>query len=828
MSQKTFIHESRNLDKLRTYDIMGDLKVHVTVTDNPFDLPLDALFSMAARINKKRAFLFVSKILGKHLPVQPHVSLLSGALLGLLLQRELNGSAFDPELLLAGLRDPSEAKQAYQHLQAHKWTPPRPLLFIGFAETATALGHSMFDAFAENCRYFHTTRELIQERSSTISFEEEHSHAMAHRCYADVSIREGEAIVLVDDEMTTGKTTLNIIRELHAQCPVQDYYVASLLDWRSTADQQKFAELEAELGISIRTLALVKGEIEVQGLPILEGTGVKTVLNRDAAQIETLYVDDLFEPVFVSSLDTDGNVNGAPYLQCTGRFGIDSAANRDTDSRITQAAERLRAKRTGGKTICLGTGEFMYLPMRIAAEMGEGVSYQSTTRSPIHPHDDPSYAIVEAHPFPSPEDPQIGHFLYNLTPYHYDDLFVFMERAVKPEQLAPFVEMISHLGIKQVYLVVMSQRMIPAPEPIGSYDPDDVIFLLKNLQNASLESSNENRERLIQSGIHYSEMLPVEYRPSQEYLQLFHQSLAQSAEKIALAAGTVAELLVSRRGTGIVLVSLARGGTPIGILIKRYLQQHYGISLPHYSISILRGKGIDENALLYMLQNHPGQQIQFVDGWTGKGAIRQVLKQACADFARTYGVTLSDDLAVLADPGYCSETFGTREDFLIPSACLNSTVSGLVSRTVLHRDLIGPLDFHGAKFYEEWREDDLSNLFVDTVSQHFAKIGQQAKQRAEAHQAAQVTASWQGLKQVQQIQAQYGLPDLNLVKPGIGETTRVLLRRVPWKILVDRLDNPNLQHILLLAAERQIPVEVVPDLMYSCFGLIQPVKGEVQ
>ncbi len=42
--------------------------------------------------------------------------------------------------------------------------------------------------------------------------------------------------------------------------------------------------------------------------------------------------------------------------------------------------------------------------------------------------------------------------------------------------------------------------------------------------------------------------------------------------------------------------------------------------------------------------------------------------------------------------------FGTREDFLIPSACLNSTVSGLVSRTVLNDDLIGPADFHGAKF----------------------------------------------------------------------------------------------------------------------------------
>ncbi|MBJ8193981.1 hypothetical protein JDS79_45615, partial [Bacillus cereus] len=79
-------------------------------------------------------------------------------------------------------------------------------------------------------------------------------------------------------------------------------------------------------------------------------------------------------------------------------------------------------------------------------------------------------------------------------------------------------------------------------------------------------------------------------------------------------------------------------------------------------------------------------------------AIRQVLIEACREMNADYGLRLNDDLAVLADPGRCSETFGTREDYLIPSACLNSTVSGLMSRTVLRDDLIGPDDFHGAKF----------------------------------------------------------------------------------------------------------------------------------
>lgn len=37
----------------------------------------------------------------------------------------------------------------------------------------------------------------------------------------------------------------------------------------------------------------------------------------------------------------------------------------------------------------------------------------------------------------------------------------------------------------------------------------------------------------------------------------------------------------------------------------------------------------------------------------------------------------------------------------------------------------------------------------------------------------------------------YKISDVNLIKPGVGETTKVLLRRVPWMILVNDMDNPN-------------------------------------
>lgn len=363
---------------------------------------------------------------------------------------------------------------------------------------------------------------------------------------------------------------------------------------------------------------------------------------------------------------------------------------------------------------------------------------------------------------------------------------------------------------------------IPDPEPMGCYNPKDVIFLLKNLNGLLTETDLRTREQKIQSGGHYSEMLPIEYEPTKEYLDLFHQTLEESSAKVARAVSIVSEQILRKNGPKMVLVSLARAGTPIGILIKRYFLEKHDLDLPHYSISIIRGRGIDENALIYILQNHQDAKIQFVDGWTGKGAITQVLSQACVDFEAKYGYELDDDLAVLADPGHCAKTFGTREDFLIPSACLNSTVSGLVSRTVFRRDLIRDKDFHGARFYEELHKAEVSNLFVDTISKEFGILELSETEFQTIHEKAVV--SWQGLKSLTNIKEEYGIKDINFIKPGIGETTRVLLRRLPDRVLVDSVDNPKLKHILLLCEDKGVPVEEYPHLTYSCCGIVKQIS----
>jgi hypothetical protein len=136
----------------------------------------------------------------------------------------------------------------------------------------------------------------------------------------------------------------------------------------------------------------------------------------------------------------------------------------------------------------------------------------------------------------------------------------------------------------------------------------------------------------------------------------------------------------------------------------------------------VRGRGIDTVALDYLAAHHDPSDVVFVDGWTGKGAIARELAAALADYRATTGVHFDPELAVLADPGRCVRTFGTRDDFLIPSACLNSTVSGLISRTVLNDRLLGPGDYHGAKFYAELAGSDVSGVFLEAISDRFAQV----------------------------------------------------------------------------------------------------------
>lgn len=359
----------------------------------------------------------------------------------------------------------------------------------------------------------------------------------------------------------------------------------------------------------------------------------------------------------------------------------------------------------------------------------------------------------------------------------------------------------------------------------GSYRAEDVEFLLTPIQLTQLHDVAD-KEQLIQSGArHYSEMLTPEQLPTAQYMQLFDDALQRNGQRMAAdCLQLCADLAASVCGE-IVIVSLARAGTPVGAILKHLLQRRLQRDCSHYSVSIIRDRGIDTVALDHVRARHADASIVFVDGWTGKGVISRELRTAIADYNRTRGAALADGLYVLADLCGLAHHAASYEDYLIPSAILNSTVSGLVSRSILN-DQIGPEQFHGCVYFDQFRSNDLSVAFVEGI----VALGMQAPvpapspslsgQAADKQRCAAVSASY-----MQQVCDQYGISDLNLVKPGIAEATRVLLRRLPDRLILRDETLADVAHLKRLALEKGVAVHCDPDLPYNAVSLIRSVAN---
>jgi orotate phosphoribosyltransferase len=347
---------------------------------------LDALAGLALRRNPRRAHLLVSRVLGKHLPVDPAVAL---------------GAAAD---LAAKVREVVDS----------------PALVLGFAETATALGQAVAAALpGAECAL--STRRPGAE---TIVFAEEHSHAVGHRVLAPAAmLTQHRPIVLVDDELSSGRTAINTIRALHAQAPHPAYVVASLLDVRPPEQRSAFAELSAELGVPVHAVSLLSGAVRV---PV---DAPERVADLVAAA----------DPPLTLTASWPARRMAAKWpmgVQLSARYGWRPADEEALSAHLVPLADRLRADLAGApRVLLLGTEELMYAPLRLAAVLAEllagggtSVRYQSTTRSPVAPLDREGYAVRCALSFrasdPTPDEPQRQSFVYNVRPGCADHIVV--------------------------------------------------------------------------------------------------------------------------------------------------------------------------------------------------------------------------------------------------------------------------------------------------------------------------------------------------------------------------------------------------------------------
>ncbi|MFC5139348.1 phosphoribosyltransferase domain-containing protein [Actinomycetospora rhizophila] len=759
-------------------------------------VPAREVIGLALRRNPRRAHLPVARLLGKHLPVAP---------------ARVRGAA---EAL---------ADRVRRALPEHGAAP----VVVGFAENATALAHLVADALdAEHV--VHTTRRVVPGAAVLVAFDEAHSHAPRHVLVPDDpgGWTPDRTLVLVDDELSTGRTVAATVRLLHRRLPRSRYVVATLADLRGPGDDA-IPRVADELGVRVEVVAVARAALTVPDGVLDRAArliaGEPDTTSRPAPGVAAVPV----------ALPLAGAAEGA-------RHGLDRARRAALGAAVPGAAAALAAALgpRPGRVLVLGCEELHYLPVRLAealAGRGLDVEVGATSRSPLVARDVPGYPVRSALAYAA-HDHALGHaperYVYGVGAGHYDTVVVVVDAAARTPALRRPDGLLPRLGALAgcvVEAVVPCRPPRPAAGPVvatrrgpgfGTFAPDEVGWLLSDLAGHALETPTAAREAAIAAGTSYAATLPVERVPSPRYARVVARALERSAEPVAAAVGVLADRVLARHGPGAVLVSLARAGTPVGVLVRRWAARVRGIALPHYAMSVVRGRGLDRAALDALVAAHDPAALVLVDGWTGAGGIVDEIRADLARYAGETGTVVDPTVAVLADPAHRSALYGTRDDLLVPQACLNATVSGLVSRTVARADLLGPGAYDGARFYAGLAAGDRTAAFLDVVSDRFPGSAPPvppatAPDRRGARFLAALAAD-----------ADLGGGERRL-RGGVGETLRVLLRRDPAVVLLARDAGPDLDPVRRLCAERGVTTRPLPAHAggiaspYRCVGVLR-------
>jgi hypothetical protein len=373
------------------------------------------LLGMALRNNPRRAQLLVSRVLGKHVPTDPRVVHAAGLLLGALVADALAGRparSLPTDLLHAAVHGAPGAAAALHTAARHcAAADPVDAVVLGFAETATALGHCVAEALG-GVDYLHSTRRPVAGVAAAGAFVEEHSHHTGHLLLpSEPDLLAGpRPLVLVDDELSTGRTAVNTITALHRTAPREHYVLATLVDLR----EDRLTGLPD--GVRVDVVALTRARL---GLPDdlaeraaalrAERAAAPPAASEEAASHERVLLNDLGWPA--------GLPAGGRHGFTTTHHRVFASAAPRLDAGLARAAD----VRPGERTLVLGTEELMAAPLRLAvglAQAGHDVRFSTTTRSPAVVVDEPDYALTSGITFPAHDEPADGpgpRYAYNVA-----------------------------------------------------------------------------------------------------------------------------------------------------------------------------------------------------------------------------------------------------------------------------------------------------------------------------------------------------------------------------------------------------------------------------
>ncbi|HEY2190964.1 MAG TPA: phosphoribosyltransferase domain-containing protein, partial [Actinomycetospora sp.] len=533
--------------------------------DAPGAAGLTDLVGLALRRNPRRAYLLVSRVIGKHVPCDPRLARAAGLVLGHRVGELVRASAEHPvpdhpapTLPATAITDPRAAARARDAAVGHP-SLRVPSIVLGCAENGAALGQFVGEALDAD-HVVASTRRDVPGAAVLGSFEEQHSHAGRHLLVPDDPSRwEPELpLVLVDDEMTTGRTAAATLRLLHHHLPRPRYVVAVLVDVRGPGDDA-VERAAAELGVRVDVVALATGTLRV---PDDARERAAALVARHPCPEPTAWGRGRLT-------ETHLHLAGAPE---GARHGVDRADRAALEAALPAAVGALAAALgpDAGRVLVLGTEELVHLPVRLAEGLagdGRDVVVAATTRSPAVAVDVPGCALRSALPFRA-HDAGLGtareRYAYDLgqtgrhdaivlvvdsdahtSALHGPDGLVPRLRALAPRVV---VAIVPTRGPRRRATVVHAVPARRGPR-FGTYARDEVAWLLEDLSAVPLEVGHERREREVREGrAHYSEALPEEHVPSPVHEEHFHRALARSATTVARLVGHVTDRLLATVG----------------------------------------------------------------------------------------------------------------------------------------------------------------------------------------------------------------------------------------------------------------------------------------
>ena len=381
---------------------------------------LEDLLGFAQRINPKRAFLFVSKVLGRHIPVAPSTMRDAFTDLANLVPNEL----------------------------------PEPILVIGMAETAVGLSAGVHQAL--QTRYpqallLNSTRHAQHGSDNShallTTFSEDHSHASQHLIYqsadkvSQAQLLASKTLIMVDDEASTGNTCVNVVTALRnaGLDQLEQVHLTTLVDWSLNQERHQHQNVSAADANDTVSDQIAKRlpNIKFQRHHLLSGAWTWT----DAPNPE---------PITMPSVDT--TEAGSHMLGDTGNWGrfptLDSTDGFDKYLLSFQAAVNVFNKQTQfekepfdteqlpQRILVLGSNEFVWLPFLLAEWLEDQskandsmttstVNFSALTRSPIAL----GGAITTMLSFSDNYGLGMTNFAYNVEPSDWDLIILCVETS---------------------------------------------------------------------------------------------------------------------------------------------------------------------------------------------------------------------------------------------------------------------------------------------------------------------------------------------------------------------------------------------------------------